>query len=329
MGHNDSYLVDWNREQYETLEKGVLLAKHRLHETGLFSDDSLARIIDTHPAECLHVNTMGTDTNKFQWREGDRSGIPGDVLLETVKNGRLWINARNMLDHHADFRDAFYSIYDELEANCPGFQARDRSANLLISSPNALVHYHVDIPVNMLWHIRGRKRVWVYPHFDFRFVSQELVERVCGGELSEDVPYATWFDKYALVFDAEPGQLLTWPQLAPHRVTNLEGLNVSLSTEHKNPAATRRINVHLANQFLRRNFGVGSKSADIRGWIPHAKQTVARMVRMYNRLTGTTKQNFTFPVTFQVDPDAPLGFRDLVPNADELVKAPFEETLAV
>lgn len=319
-----SLLKNWSSEQYKMLEKGVVLAQHRLAETGLFTDESLARIIDTHPPECLHVNTMGNDTNKFEWREGTREGVSGEVVLETMKRGRLWLNARNMLDHHPDFAKAFHSIYDDLERNSPGFRARDRSANLLLSSPGALVHYHVDIPVNMLWHIRGRKRVWVYPHFDFRFASQEIVEKVCSGELSEDVPYHEEMDKYALVFDVEPGQLLTWPQLTPHRVTNLEGLNVSLSTEHKNQAATRRINVHLANQFLRDNFGWKCESADVRGIAPHAKQLVARSIRLVKKLTGKPKQQFTYPVTFRVDPDAPLGFSDLVP-ADQHVVAPHEE----
>lgn len=323
-----SYLQDWTPREYKKLEKGVVLARHRLHESGLFSDENLAKIIDTHPPECLHINTMGTDTSKFEWREGSREGISGEVVLETMKKGRLWLNARNMLDHHPEFANAFNSIYDELEANSPGFQAKDRSANLLVSSPGALVHYHIDIPVNMLWHMRGRKRVWVYPHFDDRFVSQEAVEQVCSGELSEDVPYDPEFDKYALVFDVEPGQLLTWPQLTAHRVNNIEGLNVSLSTEHKNAAATRRINVHLANQFLRRTLGWNCDSMEVSGLGAHAKQAVARAARLWNKLKREEKEQFTYPVTFRVDPDAPLGYSDIEDAFDGIV-APHEELASV
>lgn len=321
----NSYLQDWTPQEYLKLEEGVILARHRLHESGLFSDENLARIIDTHPPECLHVNTMGTETSKFEWREGTREGVSGEVVLETMKKGRLWLNARNMLDHHPEFAKAFHSIYDELERNNPRFKANHRSANLLVSSPHALVHYHIDIPVNMLWHIRGRKRVWVYPHFDDRFVSQQIVEKVCSGELSEDVPYREEFDHYALVFDVEPGQLLTWPQLTPHRVTNMDELCVSLSTEHKNPAAKRRVNVHLANQFLRRKLGMQSLSMDVRGGTPHVKQFIARVARAWSKFTGTTKQQFTYPVTFRVDPDAPLGFVDLSDEFDGTIVAPHED----
>jgi hypothetical protein len=138
------------------------------------------------------------------------------------------------------------------------------------------------------------------------------------------VPYHPDFDRYASVFDVAPGQLLTWPQLAPHRVTNLEGLNVSLSTEHKNPAATRRINVHLANQFLRRTFGIDKLSADVRGIGPHGKQTVARFSRLVKKLTGKKKKQFTFPITFKVDPDSPLGYSDIDPTAKNVIVVPYE-----
>jgi len=42
-------LADWTPDDFHTVEKGVLLARHRLEETGLFDDDHLAKIIDSHP----------------------------------------------------------------------------------------------------------------------------------------------------------------------------------------------------------------------------------------------------------------------------------------
>jgi len=287
-----SLLADWTVDDFGTLEKGVLLARHRLLETGLFSDENLAKLIDRHPDSDLTISTMGQDTNTFEWRRGDRNGVSGDVLLELVKKGRLWINCRQMMRNHPEFRETVDRLFDELKAGAPGFRPDDPSANLLISSPNALVHYHIDTPVNMLWHIRGRKRVWVYPHFDYRFVSQPVVELVCAGELSEDVPYDASFDRYALVFDAVPGQMITWPQMAPHRVTNLEGLNVSLSTEHRNRVSVRRVNVHLANRWLRQHLGRWHKSADVYGPVAHLKQTLARVNRHATQWFGQPRPEF-------------------------------------
>jgi hypothetical protein len=305
-----SHLVDWTDQQYLDVEEKILLAKHDLHESGLFDDENLVQMFDTHPEIDFGINTMSTSNDEFAWREGKRAGVSSEDLLELIHRGHLWVNLRNVLTHHAEVREAIHSIYDELELNKAKFSARNRSANLLISSPGAIVYYHLDVPVNMLWHIRGRKRVWVYPPFDAKFSPQEVVECICAAETVEDAPYDTSFDESAQIFDAEPGQLITWPQLTPHRVENLDGgLCVSLSTEHVNPRATRRINVHLANQFLRRRFGWSCKSFEVEGLVPHLKQALIRGVRQCRKLTSQeVPKNNNYPVSFYVDPESPTGY---------------------
>ena len=305
-----SHLVDWTVQQYLDVEENILLAKHNLHESGLFDDENLIRMFDTHPEIDFGINTMSTSNDEFAWREGKRAGISSEKLLELIHRGHLWVNLRNVLTHHADVGKAIHSIYDELELNKENFCARDRSANLLISSPGAIVYYHLDVPVNMLWHVRGRKRVWVYPPFDTKFAPQKVVESICAAETVEDVPYDPSYDEFAQIFDADPGQLITWPQLTPHRVENLDGgLCVSLSTEHVNARATRRINVHEANQFLRRKIGLSCKSSSVDGLTPHLKQALIRVVRKYRKLTGQEiAKNNNYPVTFYVDPESPTGY---------------------
>jgi hypothetical protein len=323
-----SLLVDWTKQDFDTLERGVLVARHGLAITKLFTDEALIEIIDRHPVEDFSVNTMGADPQVFDWREGDRNGVPADQLLDLVRTGQLWINCRKMLNHHPKIADAIHSLYDELESNNPSFKAEDRTANLLISSPTAWVPYHVDMPVNMLWHIRGVKRVWVYPPFDERFASAEVLSKVCFGEWTEDVPYDRSFDRYALVFDALPGQLITWPQLTPHRVTNLEGLNVSLSTEHKNSRARRRINVHTANYLMQKHVSIAPQSVAVDGIGAHAKQLLARAFRHAGKVFGKKKEQYVYPKTFVVDPDTKYGFRLLNEETDP-VAAPHQELEAV
>lgn len=325
MSH--SLLADWSEDDFGALEEGVLVAQHRLLDSGLYSDESLAKMLDNHPEDCMSISTMGADTSCFEWREGERNGVSGKDLLDIMKRGHLWINCRNVLDHQPEYAAQIDAVYDELEAGNKRFKAENRSANLLISSPSALVHYHVDMPVNMLWHLRGVKRVWVYPHFDARFASMSVIEKVCAGEWSEDVPYDESLDRYALVYDAQPGQLITWPQLAPHRVTNIEGLNVSLSTEHKNPRARRRLNVHNANHFLRNRLGYTPRSFGVDGFGAHAKQFLARTVRYASKLKKKKQEQFTYPKSFVVDPQSEHGFR-LIEGKEDLVAAPHEEKVA-
>ena len=314
-------LADWSSEDFNKLEEGVIIARHRLLDSGLFSDEALIRLLDNHPDSALTLSTMGQDSKTFEWRDGDRNGVSGADLLNCVKNGHLWINCREMVDHHPEYAELINQLYEELQAGKKGFSAQDRTANLLISSPSAIVHYHVDMPVNMLWHLRGRKRVWVYPPFDHRFASKNVLEKVCVGEWSEDIPYDPSLDRYAIVHDAAPGELITWPQLTPHRVTNLEGLNVSLSTEHKNPRARRRLNVIEANHFFRNRLNWADASDCVNGPMAHFKQFVARSIRLAGKVFNRQPEQFTYPKSFIVNPDAPGGFQVL---KDGVVLAPHE-----
>ena len=51
------------------------------------------------------------------------------------------------------------------------------------------------------------------------------------------MPYADWYDRYAQVFDLEPGQMLNWPLNAPHRVENLNFANISMTVYYVNDMA--------------------------------------------------------------------------------------------
>jgi len=52
---------DWGAEQSEKFRKEIITVRHRLSETGLFSDEALAELLDKHPSEKLDVCTMGND----------------------------------------------------------------------------------------------------------------------------------------------------------------------------------------------------------------------------------------------------------------------------
>lgn len=302
-----SMLDGWTPADFAALENGVLVAHHRLHESGMFDDDALAELIDRHPAHSLTISTMGGTADRFNWSEVDRNGVSGAELLDLVRRGRLWINIRRLMDHHPQHRDVILAMYDEMDRNCPGRRSFNHTANLLVSSPTAIVPYHTDVPVNMLWHIRGSKRVWVYPPFDSRFLPQESIEEVVAAAAAEEIPYDPSLDRYALSYDLWPGEMVTWPQNTPHRVTNLAGVNVSLSTEHYTPAARRRNNIHFANRFLRRQFGFPCRSTRIEGPAALCKVGISRAVRFANRWTKKPERSFHYPVRYRLDIDSADG----------------------
>jgi len=303
-------LVDWKFSNKD-IENRAVTTSHHLLETGLFDDEQLIRVLDTHPRHHLNVHTMGTDESNNQWREGNAAKLSGEQLLDATKEGRLWLNVRNMVLHHPDFAKAIHQLYDELEGKMAGFKALERSANLLISSPNAIVYYHLDIPCNMLWHMRGMKRVWAYPPANPKFVSQERVEDVICGIANEELDYDPAFDNEAMVVDLTPGNMITWPQNTPHRVSNLEGLNVSLTTEHVTPRAKRRIKLFRANRLMRTAFGCKDLSQETEGIRYAMKVGTYACVRAWQKMFPKRESGYSYPVTFELDPTNPTAIREL------------------
>lgn len=265
------------------LGDGPLRAQHRLNETGHFTDVALLELFDSHPADELLVYRMGSDHRRLEdFQLGSRGDLTAVELLEAVRHGQLWLNIINLTLHHRHFRELIDQIYDEIEKTVPGFSTIYRSANLLVSSPTSQVYYHADAPLNMLWHLRGEKRVWVYPAGE-PFAPDEWVEMIFTRESDDDLPYRPEYDKFATAFDLKPGDMLTWPQNTPHRVENQSGLNVSLTTEHYTPAAMKKRMTYLSNHYLRRWFRLPATGTDIDGPSAVIKRFAFRIAR---RLPG-------------------------------------------
>lgn len=91
-------------------------------------------------------------------------------------------------------------MYDALGMRCPGFQTLTGSATLLVSPPAHRSITNVDGPPNFLWHIRGEKRVHIYPQGDRRLVSQEIMEDVFASVADEEMHYERAWDSFAVVY---------------------------------------------------------------------------------------------------------------------------------
>ena len=230
-----------------------ILAKHNLQDCDLFSDGSLVELLDRFPREHLYALTMGHDvTRPEQNRLALHDGVSGAELLRAVKNGRLWLNITGVDRADAQYRKLIDSLYATLAAEKPGFVPLASQGALLISSPRALVYYHADAPCSMLWHVRGRKRIWIYPALHPYYADREHLEGIFAGERHEYLPYRHEFDTGAVSYELHPGDCAAWPQNAPHRITNLDSLNVSLTTEHFTAESVQRQRVYVANRFFRK-----------------------------------------------------------------------------
>jgi len=282
-----------------------LLATHNLHQSELFTDAALIDLLDNFPRQHLYALTMGndlarTDDNRLALHDG----VSGAELLRAVKNGRLWLNITRVDRADARYRALIDQLYAQLAVQAPGFAPVASQGTLLISSPHAIVYYHADGPASVLWHIRGRKRIWIYPALDERLVRRELLEDIFAGVRHEYLPYEHAYDRAAVVYDLEPGQFATWPQNAPHRVTNLDSVNVSLSTEHFTRQSRWRARVYTANRFFRTRIGLRNLSTREHGPAAVMKTVIHRLASKAGLDPLQVKHHVP---SMRVDPDAPGG----------------------
>jgi hypothetical protein len=204
---------------------------HGLVEQGFASDEALAEILHRYPADLIDINLYDYDAEgQVSLRTGDKGDLTGEQLLAAIHGGRLWVNLRNAEAGCPDLWAAAMAEFRRIQATYPGMRAVTNAGQLIISSPVAKVPYHFDAAGVVLFHLRGRKRLFVYPG-DEAHLPEVNMEQVVARQTTEELPYTQAFEADAQVFDLEPGEALTWPLYAPHRVENLDKFCVSLSMD--------------------------------------------------------------------------------------------------
>jgi len=247
-------VTHWDPEEVAGFERRLIDFRHTLHERPMFSDEGLAAILSRYPREALGVFTMGEDLEDWQsWRRGSAGAMTGERLLGAVQQGRLWLNLRHADEHLPEFTDLCAEIAAEKERV---FKTKvlNRDLGLLISSPNARVFYHLDVPLSSLWQVRGQKRIWFYPRTE-PYVQPAWLERCVHGTAEGQMPFKPEWDDIAESRTLNPGDMITWAQNCPHRVDNGAMMNVSVSMEYMTPRARVRANVLHANGLLRSRLG--------------------------------------------------------------------------
>ncbi len=304
-----SVFTDFAPRHAELFGKHTVNLGHRLHESELFGDASLARLIERTPRHSYHVNTMDVTTHDPRTRrEGVIEGLSGAEALEAVRKGHIWILLQQPHEIEDGYADVLRSIYAELEERVPRFKSYNRKMSILISSPKVQVYYHADVPGQTLWQVRGVKRVYVYPNIP-PFLPQPNIEKIVLGEAHEiSLPYQPWFDEYAQVTDLEPGRMLHWPLNCPHRIVNADCLNVSFTTEHMTDELRNAYAVNYANGILRRRLGVRTLSRPASGPGLYARLGLAAVHKQLG-LQGHRRSGFR--IDFKVDPAAPFGVRSI------------------
>lgn len=296
----DKVFRDWTEENTKIFRKDIMTVRHRLSETGLFTDEALIELLEKHPSEKLDVCTMSNHDPKFpnKMLTGDFRDADGKTLLEAAKAGAVWINVRQGMNVHPEYKavlDDMYGAIAEITGQ-PPFNAR---GGILISSPIAKVPYHCDQTETILWHVRGKKRIYLYPVKE-EFLSDEAYHNIITNDLEDDIPFDPEMDKHAFIGDLEEDQMISWPLNAPHRVDN-QTFCVSVTTEYSSRESAFKNSVMYTNAFLAKRFGVKSKWASASMPEKVVKSVAGRVLRK----AGAMKtENGTDFVAFKIDKSA-------------------------
>ena len=294
-------LKDWSDGHTAKFQKEIITFKHGLNETGLFTDEALIKLLEKHPSDMLDVCTMSEPDhplypNKF--RTGDFRGVDGKTLLDAAKAGRIWINVRRGMNIHPEYKAALDMMYGGI-AEETGNKAYNANGGILISSPVAKVPYHFDKTETILWHVRGKKRIYLYPLTE-KFISDEAYEHSVINDREDDLPYKTAFDKEARAFDLEEGQGITWPLNMPHRVDNV-AFCVSVTTEYSTRESGMKNAAMVTNATLRRKFGLSPSYTHAGPLNRQVKSVFGRVIR---KAGIAAKRNDPDMVTFKIDAKA-------------------------
>jgi hypothetical protein len=308
MVATDKIFANWDNTHSVLWGHQPIQLATEMHKAPLFSTDTLAELIERFPREHYSLVQTGACGSGRVWREGEIGNLSGRQVMDAIAAGGLWLNMRDVGAVDSRYRELVDGLFEGVAAKVPGFEARSHQESILVSSPDAQVYYHADLPGQGLIQIAGRKRVYVYPN-TAPFITPRHLEDIAVYNVEVDIPYETWYDRHAKVFDIGPGDMLSWELNAPHRVENLGTFSVSMTVSFTNDQIRRNEIVNLANGLLRHRFGYAPKARYLRGPSYFAK---AVMQKLY-RDSGWVKRERSArrPTEFRLDAAQPGKILDL------------------
>jgi hypothetical protein len=299
----------WDETHSDLWSHQPIRLEHEMHKSAAFSMDDLARLIESYPRGQYSLVKTGARGSSRVWREGDIGNLSGREVIEAISHGGLWLNMRDVGAVDSRYRKLVDRMFEEVAAKVPGFEIpKAHQESILISSPDAQVYYHADLPGQSLIQIAGRKRVYVYPN-TAPFIRPEHLEDIALFNVEVDLPYKEWYEDYAKVLDIGPGQMLGWPMNAPHRVENLDTFSVSMTISYTNDEIRRSEILNLANGMLRHRFGYTPKSRSLRGPSFFAKAVIQKLLRDGRWIKR--ERSIRRPIDFRLDRAQPGKIVDL------------------
>jgi hypothetical protein len=261
----------WNRD--------IVKIPHSLNTNELFSRESLIELIRENPDCVFERATMNKDAeDKSSWKEAALASDDPSDLFNAIDSGAVWTNLGNVGARDARYQKLLDDIMESLEGAMPEFSSFNRQIGIIVSSPNARVFYHADVPGQGLLQIQGEKTIWLYPGTE-PYLKQAELERVVVGSTTEEITYDASYEDVATKVEFKPGQGLFWPLNWPHRVVNGPMVNVSATVEYSTRETRRHYAVNYTNGVMSNLFGYKPRSREVTGANYWTKAAVSYCLR--------------------------------------------------
>ena len=291
----------WTPEMKRRYGREIVTFHHTLADSGLFTDAALARLLDAHPREHLDINTMAAPPPPGErWIAGDARGVSGADLVEAAHRGRIWMNARRAMLLHPDYRALFEAATAQF-ARQTGVRIFNAMGGILISAPKMGTFFHNDATETMLWHVRGVKRMHLFPATEAYLPEVHYEGHLLKENLS-DLPYRPEMEAGATVTTLRPGDGLTWPLHWPHHVQNEDSFNVSVSIEYSTVSSAVTNGTYVTNGLVRRWTGWNTST---RRTPPALRPLLFAASRVLKRFAKPVDAPRAYPRAFDVSLDAP------------------------
>jgi hypothetical protein len=246
--HQPSYLLQWDHACAADLDRDIVLAKHRLAELSLASDQRLADMLERCATDRIAVFTMGDNpAYPNQWQPQSFNAASGATMLEQIRNGRLYVVLRGVADIEQAYDSVSERLYEELAECNSAFCSSAHATDLVLASPGAMQYFDVDHKPGIRYQLRGIQTVVTYPSSE-SFVDDSALENTVLDGASFGRYYEPDFEKSARRTTIRSGQLLSIPHPTPSRSEFSGDLCVWIQTRHHTPQSLKRRNVAAFNR---------------------------------------------------------------------------------
>lgn len=293
--------------------RDILTFRHRLDETGLFSDAALARLIDETPGEDILIRTPGRRSAE-PWMVGEVGLSKGCDLLAAARRSTLWIEIPVV--QNIRYARVFDRLMDEF-ANRMRLVLVEADARVIIASPNLSAAFHVDATETMILHVRGNELMQVHAPRGPQ-LEEERLEAILRQEAPGDLSGDLALRRGATPVPLAGGEAAWWPLHSPHRTVTGEALSVSLSVIFASPKTRQANGVVYTNSFLRRTLGLNPVSRLTPKMIQPLYLAVSEVLR---RLARPVRPTQLPAARFLVDVTTPSCIRWRRNHADPVRRA--------